>query len=229
MSNLSDVFAEYMENALSDYYICYFDILGSRTVFEDNTAKHSNFLAAVKIVTADVKSILRNTSAEVQIKCKTYSDNFILYFEKGTLDEISALTIIIKIIKKIQIKFLLDEGLLLRGGVTLGEFFADEDIVFGKGLVRAVELEEKYAQVPRIIIDKENITSDLSLLVDKGLLIKDFDEQYFVNYFDSENSLKLIKGKCVNLINTHCKYRQNIKDPNKIAQTERIIRNTYGY
>lgn len=219
---MSDVLAEYMGKQLSDYYICYFDILGYRAVFENDSPEHNKFLAAVKLATDTVKSVIKNSKTAVQIMCKTYSDNFLLYFKKDSIEEPIALTILIKIAREIQIRFLMNDGLVLRGGITVGEFYADEDLVFGKGLVRAVELEEKYAQVPRIIIDEENFTTDISLFVDEGHLIKDFDGYCFVNYFDI-GGLTLIKGKCIKLIKDNCKYRQNVKDPNKIAQTEKTI------
>ena len=118
--------------------------------------------------------------------------------------------------------FLSREGLVLRGGITVGEFYADEDLVFGKGLIRAVELEENDAQFPRIIIDEDKFTISLSSFVDNGDLIRDFDGQYFVNYF-RVGGLKLIKGQCINLINAYCQYERNVKDAGKIAQAEKIF------
>lgn len=40
--------------------------------------------------------------------------------------------------RKIQVKLLTDEGLLLRGGTILGGFYADENLAFRKGLICAV-------------------------------------------------------------------------------------------
>lgn len=219
---MSDILAQYMDNTLEEHYICYFDILGYRAFFDNGTQEHKKFLATVLLASESIKSVIRNSNIPINIKYKTYSDNFLLYFEKNQLDKSRALLILISIMKKIQVKLLTDEGLLLRGGITLGEFFADENLVFGKGLIRAVELEEKYAVVPRIIIDEEEFKSEIESIIDKGHLLEDFDGCYFVNYFHVE-ALKLIKGKCIRLINNHCKYKINVKDPAKIAQQERII------
>lgn len=219
---MSDVLAKYMDNPLSEYYICYFDILGYRAYFDNDTPEHKKFLATVLLALESIKSVLRNSNTPININYKTYSDNFLLYFEKRLLDESQALETLINIMRKIQVKLLTDEGLLLRGGITLGGFYADENLVFGKGLIRAVELEEKYAIAPRIIIDEENFKSAVDTLIDSGKLIRDFDGYCFVNYFDV-GALKLIKGQCIRLINIHCKYHMNVKDPTKIAQKEKIV------
>jgi hypothetical protein len=48
---------------------------------------------------------------------------------------------------------LLDEGILIRGGLTLGQVVKSWGLLYGPGLVRAYQLEQK-AVHPRILIDK---------------------------------------------------------------------------
>ncbi len=50
---------------------------------------------------------------------------------------------------------LLEIGLFCRGGVTRGDLFHQNGIVFGPGMVRAYELESKSAIYPRVIIEDE--------------------------------------------------------------------------
>ncbi|MGO7175361.1 hypothetical protein ACCT06_15940 [Rhizobium ruizarguesonis] len=50
--------------------------------------------------------------------------------------------------------YLLDIGVLLRGGVTIGQAHHDEEIVYGVGVLRAYELESKIADFPRVILDQ---------------------------------------------------------------------------
>jgi len=47
-------------------------------------------------------------------------------------------------------------GLFVRGGITIGEIYHKEGMVFGPALNRAYELESKHAKYPRILLD-ENI------------------------------------------------------------------------
>ena len=44
-------------------------------------------------------------------------------------------------------------GIIIRGGVSIGDIYISSGRVFGPGLIRAHELENKYALYPRIIID----------------------------------------------------------------------------
>jgi hypothetical protein len=50
---------------------------------------------------------------------------------------------------------LYERGIVLRGGISIGDFYADENKTFGYALVKAYELENKMAVYPRIVIDKE--------------------------------------------------------------------------
>lgn len=220
---INDVLAEYMENPLKDYYICYFDILGYRAFFENETKAHKNFLAKIEMACESIHWNIRNSHLPVKVNCKTYSDNFLIYFEKDLLDKFGALKILSSLIRKISIKLLCDFEMLIRGSITIGKFYADDIIVFGKGLVDAVELEEKKAIKPRIVIDGGKFDIDLSKLFSDNCIIKDADDIIFVNCFNSIETLKLTRGNCIRLINHHCKYHPTVKEPGKVQQAERVI------
>jgi len=73
-------------------------------------------------------------------------------------------------------------GWLLRGGITIGEFFVNDTIVWGSALLRAYELEDTIANYPRIVID----TSVLSVLHHhenpSDYILTDFDGIFYLNY-----------------------------------------------
>jgi hypothetical protein len=48
---------------------------------------------------------------------------------------------------------LINHGVCVRGGVSLGKINFDDQILFGPGFVRAYELESIYANYPRIVVD----------------------------------------------------------------------------
>ena len=50
---------------------------------------------------------------------------------------------------------LANSGVFVRGGVSIGDIFLEENEVFGPALVRAYDLESQYANAPRIIIGPE--------------------------------------------------------------------------
>lgn len=48
-----------------------------------------------------------------------------------------------------------NNGYLIREAITEGAFFHNDIIVYGKALVEAVKMEEKFAIYPRVIVKKE--------------------------------------------------------------------------
>jgi len=73
-------------------------------------------------------------------------------------------------------------GWLLRGGITIGDLFIDDVMVWGEALVKAYYLEDKIANYPRVIIDKEVIDQIGNSEELCEYIRKDFDGQYFLNY-----------------------------------------------
>ena len=69
-------------------------------------------------------------------------------------------------------------GYLLRGAIIEGEFFYNDIIVYGKGLVEAVQLEEKVADVPRILV-RTKVSEPNSYYY----LMQDKDNELFLNIF----------------------------------------------
>lgn len=87
----------------------------------------------------------------------------------------------------------LEEGILTRGGLTIGDIYHNGNIVFGPALNRAYALESELAKYPRIIID-DCLRAELITYIDKTmapqyrapvlkLLRQDFDGLYHVDIF----------------------------------------------
>jgi len=76
---------------------------------------------------------------------------------------------------------LLRIGLLVRGGLTMGNIYHANGVVFGEGLVEAYTLESRVANYPRVILAPtlaERLTSD-----HKKKLLLDHDGLFHINYF----------------------------------------------
>lgn len=88
--------------------------------------------------------------------------------------EKNSLIIIKEIIEMLcDIQFhMLQEGFLIRGGITIGDICHNDKYVFGKAVIEVSELERKKAIYPRIII------SDRLL----NMIIKDLNESILMNY-----------------------------------------------
>ena len=73
-------------------------------------------------------------------------------------------------------------GWMLRGGITMGQLFIDDVMVWGNALVKAYYLEDKIANYPRIVIDEEVIMECEGQAQLQDYFKIDFDGIYFLNY-----------------------------------------------
>jgi len=94
---------------------------------------------------------------------------------------------------------LINHGICMRGGVSLGDVHFEEGTLYGPGFVRAYELESIYAKYPRIVIDPkliEHIRKDQRLSSKHNSLQEEIDHIrknihqdsdgiYFVDYLRS--------------------------------------------
>ena len=94
---------------------------------------------------------------------------------------------------------LINHGICIRGGVSIGDVYFDDQTLFGPGFVRAYELESIYANYPRIVIDPvliDNLRKDKRLASSHNSLTDEFeyisknvrkeaDGIYFIDYLRS--------------------------------------------
>lgn len=93
----------------------------------------------------------------------------------------------------------MDAGLLVRGGLSLGELFHEDGVIAGRALIEAYEIESKVAVYPRFVIGK-SITENpeyAKIASTRGLarVYKDFDGLECVNYMP--NLVMRLGGKIV--------------------------------
>ena len=91
---------------------------------------------------------------------------------------------------------LINHGVCIRGGVSIGNVHFDKETLFGPGFVRAYELESTYANYPRIVVDPniiaklhkdKRLTSAQNALSNEFSYIsknirKESDGIYFIDY-----------------------------------------------
>jgi len=231
---------KYNGATLKDYYIAYFDILGYKAFFADNGNDVFKFLQANVAMAND---IVRKTSPDavfsnMQFEVKSFSDNFMILIRKTpTTNEYQAMKALVYLMALFQLRFLEKYSILVRGSITKGKAFLNKSIVFGEGLLRAVELENK-ALFPRIILDSERIDKEICDDLCENCVCIDEDEQYYVDFFniigcgvgfDSEylvgerDHLETINNNIIKLVKKHGKFNRQVKEPKKIIEAEKTI------
>ena len=195
----------------TNHIIAYLDILGATDLIcNDNDFSFLNHLNMF-MEDAIEESGGGVFPKEEKIYIKIFSDNILLAIELKENDEQreNKIAILFNTVANIYNE-ILRYGYLMRGAIVEGEFFHNDIIVYGKGLVAAVHLEEKEADVPRILV-RIDVNKRNSLYY----LMKDSDEELFLNIFHLCDTFDDVTFK-INLLKMLKKHKNNEKIKAKI-------------
>lgn len=171
--------------------IVFLDILGFKNMintkaFEDirhifsNIMTENDFGIALSHATYDQNDTFgRYNMILSQLRLHIMSDSIVIAVPSG---EPEALAVLIDVCDVIQEQlYQLNPPVFLRGAVAEGDFYLDEQLIFGKGLVDAYVAQENYAIYPRIILSDAVVEGkDVSVDHSKSL-VKDEDGYYYIN------------------------------------------------
>lgn len=179
---------------LSKYSIIYLDILGYRQQID--YYGEQKFLEIIdEIFHTTILFIRVNQFLAGDIQYRIFSDNIVICLENTRYDQQTLSFIWTAML--LQLYFLV-KGIFVRGAITHGQLYIDKEYIYGSGLVKAYELEDKYAIYPRIIVE-ENFYHDFPSHIDNNFLwekdkedifLKDTDGFYFLNYLNMSFGLK---------------------------------------
>jgi len=119
--------------------------------------------------------------SEVRVNYKLFSDNLYASFSYKDAKTFSDAFETCIIFSRIYFQTMLENKLLIRGGISFGNDYSDDSIIFSYALIKAYELECK-ATYPRIVIDNE-------------LLNRYLDKNYFSSYFKDLMTKSIIKDQ----------------------------------
>jgi hypothetical protein len=177
--------------------LTYTDILGFRALIATKSA--GEISRSIRIV-RDVVQPRRFKSSIPQFDeddFRNFSDLCIIrrvIAKKGKFPPIGQVHAQILHIVHVQTILLADEGILLRGGITVGDVALSYGQLFGPAVIRGYELESRVAIFPRIVVGQEVLDEvkrnpalwihdrDTELQAVKDLLRRDCDGEYFVDY-----------------------------------------------
>lgn len=170
------------------YAVAYLDILGATNrikkgkVSADESLNLLHNLYTMIMELADAEKGIRKYS---DIRFKIFSDNIILAKELSA--DPSKNEDEVRVLLNCVSNFLCDSvgdsvGWLVRGGITIGDFYIDDTIVWGPALVRAYELEDKIAIYPRVILDAPVVEMLRRNKNESNFLCQDSDGMFYLNY-----------------------------------------------
>lgn len=224
-----------MNDKTTSCYIAYFDILGYRNFLKDPDADEYELFSSIKQEFERLSAVNNDPKIKIEgLRTKSFSDNVVLILDElNDESRVSSFQFLVIFLCTIQFRFLEQHNLLIRGSVVHGDAYIDNSMVFGKGLVDAVEIEEKRSIFPRIVIDGSvDERVEKKSLKMPGIAL-DKDGEYYIDCFsildgrqsgDSDFfSLSMIKHGLTARVKQYCRFPANVKDPNLIAARERVI------
>lgn len=167
-------------------YVAHLDILGFKQLIKskkscDEIARIFDEINTQYVVSENEESLVPQNS----MRYKVMSDSICFFISANILDALPALIHTCAYFQVRMLRFL--PPVLIRGAIVKGEIYSKDDILFGQGLIDAYLIQENYAKYPRIILPMELIdlqidSQHIKDLFNIGLLFKDYDYVYCIDY-----------------------------------------------
>ena len=186
----------YMKNGMPAHrlsYCAFLDVLGfsarTRASYLDKT--HDALLREFHEIFGELIAELKDQTTYSPLYYKSFSDNVLLAVPKYSHEMESEFGNILIATSEYQFKMAL-KGFFVRGGLSVGPLFVDDNSVYGEALIAAYELESKVAVNPIVVLSDdvaEIVNAHLKFYAPgvaphRRLLLINSDGRYFINYLD---------------------------------------------
>ena len=179
-----------------DRIVAFIDILGFRSFVNETVDKESNVnLVKLKklgesliLIKEEFKKANENILYPAGVTITYFSDSIVISILPTSVVTETLLEVL-ETLKRVQIK-LINNGILLRGGIVQGKIIHNSEMILGPAMISAYDLESKSALYPRITIDPKII---YELFDERGnsledhdfrkVFMIDFDNTFYVDYF----------------------------------------------
>jgi nitroreductase len=161
-----------------DSLVSYFDILGFRSAIDSFSPPE---IESVLIRMASLSYHDTRLRVVTRRGLSTFSDHVVRTVTLEGLDELQQAEVVEVELSEIRLvqANLAAMGRFLRGGITRGPVYIDDEFVFGPALVEAYDLENEVAKYPRIVLHnklKPGLFNDehLALQTNDGILMLNY-------------------------------------------------------
>jgi len=159
-------------------YVAFLDILGFKALVKE-ADRHRDQIATILTSLLAFREILERYGAS-EVRYSQFSDNVIISAPRTE----AGMTYLFEACVRISTR-LLKEGVLVRGGIVLGNVMHTEQVAFGPAIAEAHQADGS-GTPPRILLSKGVIEDGVEsrLLVDKWpdiFVQDDYDGQYMLN------------------------------------------------
>lgn len=200
-TNIEEVITMVKLKKYEERVIAFIDVLGfsnhiSKTIDDDEHFKKIqdvfNYISELKRDNDTGTLSLKELGKEVTV----FSDSIVISYPTNIPG--AAFYLLLDIIH-IQLD-MISNGMLMRGGVTAGKLYHNDNIVYGPAMIAAHQLESKVAVYPRVLVSNKLIElgtrypAGLNSPLDEkeyiqDLLKEDFDGQLFIDFLSQHQEV----------------------------------------
>ncbi|MCY7297526.1 hypothetical protein [Alteromonas sp. a30] len=172
-------------------YCAFLDLLGfsARTKESYKNQTGNQLLQEFHEIFSNQIAKMKEETEESLLYFKSFSDNVLLAHPRFSDDMESEFGFILWAIQEYQFAMAL-KGFFIRGGLSVGQLFVDDDNVYGEALIDAYQLESKAAINPMVVLcDNTMKLVDHHLTYYQGEwapqlndVLVNSDGRYFINY-----------------------------------------------
>lgn len=188
---------EKADKSFDEYIIAYIDFLGMTDRMKEDSSFES--LMTMKFLLSNTKFVANYVSKTNDIKdfeIKLFSDNVVIAQKIDRTRLGDQIISMVNLLASLQFWALMQFNFWLRGGITIGNLFIDDTVVWGTGLIDAYKLESTIAYYPRIVFNEKVIKEyeqykkeSLNLF---ALIKKDCDGFWFIDFLKALPNLEAI-------------------------------------
>lgn len=180
---------------MSNYIVAFLDMLGTTRLIQSESSEEAR--KKMHFMYEQMVALSENQNKD-EINVSIFSDNLLVAQKLDGENDSVIINHFIQSIAAFQFSAVIDYHWLLRGGVTIGDLYIDDIMVWGNALVRSHNLESGIAYYPRVIIDPN--PDILNRLRDSGIfrdswLQYDMDGQYFVDYLHGQQGYRNLSAR----------------------------------
>lgn len=146
-----------MEKTYQDRLCLFLDILGFSALVKDNECGIVHkVIRKIKVELKSNKEYMVNIGSDPI--ATTFSDCIVLSVEAKSTDVEQASNILVSATVKMLQDTYLSQSIAMRGGIAYGKLYHHQtDGVFGPAMIKAYELENEFADWPRVVFDRSVI------------------------------------------------------------------------
>ncbi len=169
------------------YIVAYVDLLGvTEKMQRDRTSQMIAMNKLHNLYTFSVETTRKIAmDGNLNIQFKIFSDNIIIAkrlsdIEQEKTQDIKCLLYCLSHFQELSASD--SVGWLMRGGISIGELYLDDTMVWGEALLKSYYLENNVSIYPRIVLDK-SVSAEINKYNELSDFVKvDFDNIPFLNY-----------------------------------------------